>query len=510
MSDYKKISNKLINPDIDGGTIDGAVIGGTTPAAGSFTELSLNVLKPNHNTEILAADKILLTTDYAVQWLDPGGVDRDVTLPAEASSTNQLFIILNTANGAGENLIVKDDTPTTIATLGAGMAGVFSCDGTLWQQENENGIFYDKVNDRIGINVTDPDTLLQIANNNWFSGKNYAGTDAINMLKVNVDDEIEVGGTLVLGAAIEAAEDSGAVTLVDMPVSATPAAATEESFTLKIDGDNILKVYAEADSAGSIQNKKVIVECGVNLKEITTPTAKADYGAIYTKTDNKLYFQDGAGVETEVSVGCKAYGEGWFYNNSTVLTVETVDIPIGMHGVTEGECCNMTFDIGSAGATSAFADGTGGTVLVTSNGHGLSNGAIITIMGSTSYNGVFEISAVTTNTFKITDTWVADDGIATWIEPSSAVVSTAGIYFCNAHISCFVNGVCTLKWIVYKNATMVTKLVAERKFPNNDMGTNAMAAFVDLAAGDKVWMSVQSTSLVGITSKHGGMLFHKL
>jgi hypothetical protein len=38
------------------------------------------------------------------------------------------------------------------------------------------------------------------------------------------------------------------------------------------------------------------------MKETTTPTADADYGKIYTKNDNKLYFQDGAGVEHEIAV----------------------------------------------------------------------------------------------------------------------------------------------------------------------------------------------------------------
>ena len=39
----------------------------------------------------------------------------------------------------------------------------------------------------------------------------------------------------------------------------------------------------------------------IQLKERATPTADADYGKIYTKTDNKLYFQDGAGTEHEIS-----------------------------------------------------------------------------------------------------------------------------------------------------------------------------------------------------------------
>lgn len=44
------------------------------------------------------------------------------------------------------------------------------------------------------------------------------------------------------------------------------------------------------------------IEAGlVTIKETTTPTADADYGKIYTKSDNKLYFQDGAGTEHEIA-----------------------------------------------------------------------------------------------------------------------------------------------------------------------------------------------------------------
>ena len=37
------------------------------------------------------------------------------------------------------------------------------------------------------------------------------------------------------------------------------------------------------------------------MVEIATPTARASFGAIYPKTDNKLYFQDGAGTEHELA-----------------------------------------------------------------------------------------------------------------------------------------------------------------------------------------------------------------
>jgi len=48
-------------------------------------------------------------------------------------------------------------------------------------------------------------------------------------------------------------------------------------------------------------NADLTLESGVlNLKETTTPTADTNYGKIYTKSDNKLYFQDGAGNEYTV------------------------------------------------------------------------------------------------------------------------------------------------------------------------------------------------------------------
>ena len=39
------------------------------------------------------------------------------------------------------------------------------------------------------------------------------------------------------------------------------------------------------------------------IKETTTPTADTNYGKVYTKNDNKLYFQDGAGSEHDLMAG---------------------------------------------------------------------------------------------------------------------------------------------------------------------------------------------------------------
>ena len=47
----------------------------------------------------------------------------------------------------------------------------------------------------------------------------------------------------------------------------------------------------------------------VHVSEITTPTAIPDFAALYSKSDDHLYFQDGAGVEHVVSLAGDAYGE---------------------------------------------------------------------------------------------------------------------------------------------------------------------------------------------------------
>lgn len=152
-----------------------------------------------------------------------------------------------------------------------------------------------------GTPVTGTFSPLRILNDIWMQARNYAGSTWVNLFKLNEDDEINVGGTLITGST-EATEDSGAITIMDMPVSDEPAAGIEMSYTFKIDGDNILKIYSEADSAGGIQNAGVVAEYQINMKEMTTPTAVPNYGALYTKNDNALYFQDGAGVEHTVTI----------------------------------------------------------------------------------------------------------------------------------------------------------------------------------------------------------------
>jgi len=97
---------------------------------------------------------------------------------------------------------------------------------------------------------------VEMANDKWLKSKDYAGTGYLNILKGNEDNEVDVGTQLNVGS-IEAEEDSGAISLFDMAVSSASADGTEMSATIKIDGNNILKIYAESDGAGGADTFKV-------------------------------------------------------------------------------------------------------------------------------------------------------------------------------------------------------------------------------------------------------------
>ena len=61
-----------------------------------------------------------------------GGAGRNITLPAEASSTGLLLVLFNSAD-ADEGLVIKDDGASTIITVGQAEGSLLFCDGTTWR-----------------------------------------------------------------------------------------------------------------------------------------------------------------------------------------------------------------------------------------------------------------------------------------------------------------------------------------------------------------------------------------
>ena len=150
----------------------------------------------------------------------------------------------------------------------------------------------------------------QLENDEWMTGDNFAGTDVINMFKVNTDDEIDCGGTFRIGS-IESEVDSGAVVLYNLPVSASPAAGTEQSGSIRIDGDNILKFYAEADSAGGVENRHIEQDGN----KVTTTDATVTTCGVVTLDASTVYRIQATviGRETDDTNRALYHLEGLFY-----------------------------------------------------------------------------------------------------------------------------------------------------------------------------------------------------
>jgi|LGOV01.1.fsa_nt_gb hypothetical protein len=208
-------------------------------------------------------------------------------------------------------------------------------------------------------------------------------------------------------------------------------------------------------------------------------------------------------------------GEGYFHDNAVPTVIETANTPIALYGATTGVMVDLTYDVGSAGDITAFADHSGtvaGAVLVTSAGHGLSTGDIITIRGTTNYNGIFQVTYVGTSSFYIIDTWVSDDGASNWEQPGTFVIPAggAGFYRMAGFICTNPAAACKLKFSTWVNVTKQDKSETCRDYAINDEDTVTSTCIVEVNEGDLIWVAVKSDGTANITNVNGNFNLRKI
>ncbi len=125
------------------------------------------------------------------------------------------------------------------------------------------------------------------------------------------------------------------------------------------------------------------------------------------------------------------YGEMFAHENVNPTVVQAASQWVGIKELEAGALgSNWTFDAGKQIAITAYANNLDSKTQVTSAAHGLSDGDVVSISGTTSYNGVWVIEQKTDNTFVIDTNWVADDGASTGENPSRLIAGdgAAGTY----------------------------------------------------------------------------------
>jgi hypothetical protein len=108
------------------------------------------------------------------------------------------------------------------------------------------------------------------------------------------------GDSFEYGAQIRArpqATWSGSSRSTMLQFMTTPTSSTTTAVVMTLDNAGNLGI-----GVSPLANADLTLEGGaIALKETTTPSNDTNYGKIYTKSDNKLYFQDGGGSEHEIS-----------------------------------------------------------------------------------------------------------------------------------------------------------------------------------------------------------------
>ena len=206
------------------------------------------------------------------------------------------------------------------------------------------------------------------------------------------------------------------------------------------------------------------------------------------------------------------YAEMYLNNNGNVTVLETANIPIALRHFTTGALSGWTFNAGSTGAITAYADGTG-KVNVASAAHGLVTDDIISIRGTTNYNGVWQITKIDDNNFSIPDTWVVDDGASDWDEGSHLIAGSnvAGMYAMSWNISQAEGGAAGsyITVQIYVNTTADAKGIARRSYANNDQRSVSGQSLITIADGDKIYIMAQSTGTNDVTNQYGNVTMRR-
>jgi hypothetical protein len=206
-----------------------------------------------------------------------------------------------------------------------------------------------------------------------------------------------------------------------------------------------------------------------------------------------------------------SYGGMYAYENASAITIEEANVyhALGVSGILTGLCNGFTFTAGVTGAIASVADYSGtvaGTIKITvTAGHNLTTGDIVTIHGTTNYNGTYSITTVSATEFRVTKAYVSTQtGSYTRGTRLVAGASVVGVYQITMGMTAWsANTGKTFKFEVNLNLTEPDNIVVSRAFATTDYSPMAACGLLELVPGDVLWIAlVNQTSGTNITVRH--------
>ena len=258
--------------------------------------------------------------------------------------------------------------------------------------------------------------------------------------------------------------------------------------------------------------KKDSTDNHITINAVGGQSIDGNGGKVLEAENNAIMvYSNGSNWEVLQATSVAHYGEMHVHDNSTATLISTANIPHLMQGLfAEEDTEGFNFVAGSTGPISAFAEYStvvSGTTKVTDVGHGMSSGAILSISGTTSYNGAFVATVIDVDNYYIIDTFVADDATGNWYEGDKIANDTGK----SAKYKVAFHGFGTpetnndiFEFHLYKDVWIIENLESKGKFTSStDVKPMSASGLVTLADGEAVTFAIINTSGIGdFTMEH--------
>lgn len=204
------------------------------------------------------------------------------------------------------------------------------------------------------------------------------------------------------------------------------------------------------------------------------------------------------------------------YHASKTVVIDTTEEYHFIDGFSDGELQGFVRIAGINGSITSVATSDGGTTITcTDTLHGLTTGDVIGITGSSvaGYNGVYEVTVLTVDTYKVVAAYSAD-AIATTHTGDYLLAQTGsdGCYF--AHIHGSGNSAVAAKrykFELFVNEVEQNNIVFELTPSGTAIQTGGAGGYINIVAGDRIILAVENeTDATNCVLEHFNIGLHRL